>query len=419
MTVRVWPAPALLIWLAAAPVTAQPKPWVAPGDVPLPSWALSVEVLERDEPLYARPLPRAPRRGSAARNARLPLYGALRGHGCAGRWLLVGPVAWVCEDRVRLSRHSPLPAAAAAKLISDGLPYRYFYVGKYGSFGYANLSLAEDGVFDAQFDPGFAVAILQVKNKHPGDPFGLTTHGFWVPMRDLTPAGTVQFSGEELTDGRLNLGWVYRDTAPVYSSPGGRRIPGEVRTKFERVTILQTKKRAGRRWFRIANAKWVSDLAVRAPTPAPLPEPIQGNERWIDIDLGEQIVTAYEGERPVFATLVSTGKGRGRSVQATPRGVHRIWVKLRSSDMDNLENVEANRYYAIQDVPWVMYFKQGYGLHGTFWHSSFGNVRSHGCVNLAPLDAQWLFHWTSPRLPAGWSAALPSPHEQGTLVRVR
>jgi len=87
--------------------------------------------------------------------------------------------------------------------------------------------------------------------------------------------------------------------------------------------------------------------------------------------------------------------------------------------MDNLESEDASRYYAIQDVPWVMYFQRGYGLHGTFWHRSFGSARSHGCVNLSPLDAQRLFHWTSPRVPTGWNAALPSPYEAGTLVRVR
>ena len=121
----------------------------------------------------------------------------------------------------------------------------------------------------------------------------------------------------------------------------------------------------------------------------------------------------------MFATLVSTGKGRGKSIQATPKGAHRIWVKLVSTDMDNLEDEEASRYYAMQAVPWVMFFDKGYGLHGTFWHRSFGNVRSHGCVNLTPRDAQWLFHWTSPRLPAGWTAALPTDYEPGTLVRVR
>ncbi|HOU92686.1 MAG TPA: L,D-transpeptidase [Polyangiaceae bacterium] len=142
-------------------------------------------------------------------------------------------------------------------------------------------------------------------------------------------------------------------------------------------------------------------------------------ERWIDVDRGQQVLTAYEGDRPVFATLVSTGRGPDGTQESTPSGLHRIWIKLLSSDMDNLEDDGASHLYAIQDVPWVMYFDRGYGLHGTFWHRSFGRVRSHGCVNLAPLDARRLFDWTGPRLPAGWSAVLPTAYDRGTLVHVR
>jgi lipoprotein-anchoring transpeptidase ErfK/SrfK len=67
----------------------------------------------------------------------------------------------------------------------------------------------------------------------------------------------------------------------------------------------------------------------------------------------------------------------------------------------------------------VMYFERGYGLHGTFWHRQFGAKHSHGCVNLTPLDAERLFGWTSPSLPPGWTAALPTSYEPGTLIRVR
>jgi len=332
---------------------------------------------------------------------------------------MVGPVAWVCEDQVRLSQQPAIAPRGAPRLWSNGLPYRYYFVGPYGALGYAKLAEAEEGVPDAQLDPGFAIAVVRVADKVAGDPFGLTTRDVWIPMRDLAPARTQLFSGEELPEGRLDIGWVYTDSATVHERPGGRRVSGEVRTRFESVAILESVQRHGRHWYRVGTDRWLSDRHTRVPTPAPPPISILPGERWIDVDLQNQVVTAYVGDRPVFATLASTGKGREGSEQATPRGEFRIWVKLLSSDMDNLENEQANRYYAIQDVPWVMYFEKGYGLHGTFWHRSFGRTQSHGCVNLAPLDAQRLFYWTSPRLPAGWTAALPTPYEPGTLVRVR
>jgi lipoprotein-anchoring transpeptidase ErfK/SrfK len=70
-------------------------------------------------------------------------------------------------------------------------------------------------------------------------------------------------------------------------------------------------------------------------------------------------------------------------------------------------------------VPWVLFFHKAFGFHGAFWHNDFGRVRSHGCVNLAPRDAAWLYAWAGPEMPVGWSAVLPSPSHPGTLVRVR
>jgi len=130
------------------------------------------------------------------------------------------------------------------------------------------------------------------------------------------------------------------------------------------------------------------------------------------------VLVAYEGTKPVFATLVSTGRAEG----TTPAGVHRVWVKLRVSDMENLSDEEDENdhdRFSIEDVPYVQYFERGVALHAAFWHGDFGRPRSHGCVNLAPKDAAWLFGFTAPHLPAGWSAALPTALEPGTVVRVR
>jgi hypothetical protein len=404
-------------WIAPA-ARANSLPFVDQDAAPLQARIASAEIIEKDEPLFTRPGPKAPRRGSAAQGAHLPIFSVTRASGCRGRWLMVGPIAWVCEDRVRLSNAPALDARKKPEAFPDGLPYRYHFVGRYGALGYNTLSSAEEGSPDAELEPGFSIGVLHQANK-AGESFAFTTKNIWIPMRDLGPARPSSFHGEEITDGKLEFGWVYEESARVYSSPGGSAISGEVRTQWQKLPVLEEKTREKRRWFRIGDKQWVSDHHVRVPTRAETPSEVLPGERWIDVDIPNQVVTAYEGDRPVFATLSSTGKGRGKSIQATPVGIHRIWVKLRSSDMDNLENEEASRYYAIQDVPWVMYFKKGYGLHGTFWHRSFGRVRSHGCVNLTPLDAQRLFAWTSPKLPTGWSAVIPTEYEQGTLVRVR
>ncbi|MCA9655328.1 MAG: L,D-transpeptidase [Myxococcales bacterium] len=132
------------------------------------------------------------------------------------------------------------------------------------------------------------------------------------------------------------------------------------------------------------------------------PPGIKADEHWLHVDLGEQTLVAYEGDRPVFATLVSTGKEPGM----TPVGVHRVQTKLVASSMrDQPQEDEA---YSIDDVPWTQYFSGSVALHGAFWHAGFGQVRSHGCVNLSPSDARWLFGFTDPPLPPDWHAAAPT-----------
>jgi lipoprotein-anchoring transpeptidase ErfK/SrfK len=118
------------------------------------------------------------------------------------------------------------------------------------------------------------------------------------------------------------------------------------------------------------------------PTPIPAPASPEGidEERWIDVDLSDQRLTAYEDNTPVHSFLVSSGL----PATPTPVGQFRIWIKLRTDDM-------AGADYYIKDVPFVMYFHQGYGLHGVTWHGNFGHPMSHGCVNLPTEEAEWLF----------------------------
>ena len=90
--------------------------------------------------------------------------------------------------------------------------------------------------------------------------------------------------------------------------------------------------------------------------------------------------------------------GRPGSQLATPIGLHRIAGKALAADMDNLEHTGVS-YYSIEDVPWVQSFSRGAALHGTFWHRRFGHTHSHGCINLAPLDAERLFGFTKVGTP--------------------
>ncbi len=143
---------------------------------------------------------------------------------------------------------------------------------------------------------------------------------------------------------------------------------------------------------------------VRAYARPPEAKPV---DRWLHIDLTEQVLTAYEGDKLVFATLVSTGKDDRKS-HMTKEGTFRIYARSVHSSM---RGKPSDDYYAEQ-VPFTMHFDSGRALHGAYWHDQFGIKKSHGCVNLSPADAEWVFHWAPPTLPTGWSAVLPVPGKQ-------
>lgn len=139
--------------------------------------------------------------------------------------------------------------------------------------------------------------------------------------------------------------------------------------------------------------------------------------RWIDVSIREQLLVAYEGPKPVFAALVSTGRGGigdPEKTHSTVRGTFMIHTKHLTATMDG--DSTTDEQYELRDVPYVQYFREGYALHGAFWHDEFGKVRSHGCINLAPADAAWLFEWTYPAVPDGWHGAMNL--NAGTLVWV-
>lgn len=143
-----------------------------------------------------------------------------------------------------------------------------------------------------------------------------------------------------------------------------------------------------------------TQVPSQEPSPTPSPQPtmemdltkfdlkvpgsIGANERWIDINLSEQTLTAFEGTNTVNTFIISSG----RSGKPTVTGEFRIWVKVRIQDM-------SGPGYYIRDVPWVMYFYRDYGIHGTWWHNNFGQPMSSGCVNMTIADAQWMYQWAS------------------------
>jgi lipoprotein-anchoring transpeptidase ErfK/SrfK len=158
----------------------------------------------------------------------------------------------------------------------------------------------------------------------------------------------------------------------------------------------------------------VPDLVLKDASPLVLG--ISNEERWIEVDLSEQKLRAWEGNSLFLESPVSTGL----PWWPTPEGEFRIWAKVRATRM---EGGEGKYYYNLPNVPYVMFFEnnsvpgwRGFSLHGTYWHNDFGRQHSHGCVNLPTPIAEKLYYWTSPVLPQGKSSIYSSTENSGTRI---
>lgn len=181
------------------------------------------------------------------------------------------------------------------------------------------------------------------------------------------------------------------------------------------------------------------DIGIAA-TPHRWPGAAERGEKWIDIAIVDEVLVMWEGKKPVFATLVSAGQDGvkdPKTTKSTIRGFFRLKSKHITATMDSSERsaqsggappdpnageaAEADdkhdSSFELRDVPYVQYFHEGYALHAAYWHDRFGIPRSHGCINLAPIDALRVFRFTDPPVPEGWHGIQIEPN-QGTVVIV-
>lgn len=196
----------------------------------------------------------------------------------------------------------------------------------------------------------------------------------------------------------------------------GRFVPGPPLGDREGVKLTGQSKPGG--FLETRDGTWVAEMTMRRLEPRDsFPSFATGDRKWIDISIKQQSLVAYSGKTPVYATLISSGRaglGDPDTTESTPRGTFMVYQKEVASTMDGDE--DKGDSYNLRDVPFVQYFHKGYALHGAYWHDDFGKVRSHGCVNLSPKDAAWLFEWTDPSVPEKWHGVLNK--ERGTVVHI-
>jgi hypothetical protein len=251
--------------------------------------------------------------------------------------------------------------------------------------------------------------------------FAVTTDGRLLPTDKLRPEAGSVFHGQDLRDTGLPVAFAWKTSARFWSLERGRLVPGRALARREFVPLTgSVRLMGGARMVEARDGHWLKSDDLRiAMKPSELPWYAQRDRRWIDVSILNQLLVTWEGDRPVFATLVSTGKdglGDPRRSLSTPQGEFRIQQKHVTTTMDSSA---ADNEFELREVPWVMYFQGGYALHGAYWHDDFGRKRSHGCINLSPIDARHVFEWSLPDVPEHWHGSYASESfGPGTLIRI-
>jgi L,D-transpeptidase catalytic domain len=238
--------------------------------------------------------------------------------------------------------------------------------------------------------------------------------GRWLLDGEISHVRPSRFVGARLAPGEaLRFGWVVARAATVHAAADAGSAAVVTRPRLTRLALTGP----CRKGFCPLVVGWVRAQDLSVPTVAARPAAVGPREAWIDVDLSSQTLVAYQGDEPRFATLVSTGIGGPGSPLATPTGVFRIRSKHEMVRMDNLEHTGVEPY--AYDVPLTQYFNEGKALHAALWHDQFGHPRSHGCINLSPEDARWLFGFTAPTLGPGAGEVAATVVRPGSVVRVR
>lgn len=365
--------------------------------------------------------------------------------GCAGGWYELDTGGFVCAGRdVTIFDGKRLPERRATQPDRESaMPYDFATVRTRTPLyrrlpardevveigpepedepGRGDMPVVDSPLVVRVLEPGFYVSLDRTFERD-GETYWRTQQNGFVPDRALRRKPWSEFRGVVLSGeaGSLPIAVARAGETPVYklSLRGRIRPTRDMLTPRTWIEVLGRRQIDGQVYLVIGDNRLVRESDVRVIEPNAPPGNLGPDDRWIDIDLANQSLVAYEGRRPRYVTLISSGRLRTPRPDLdyrTPRGLFRIRAKHLTATMDNDEPGEPP--YSLEDVPYVMYFEGAYAFHSAFWHDRFGRPRSHGCVNLAPADARWLYNWAGPDAPPTWHAAYATDDNPGTWVRI-
>ena len=253
----------------------------------------------------------------------------------------------------------------------------------------------------------------------------------WVPKDRVAPYPKVEFKGVKLgEEAKLPLAFFRSRPRPKYAAndDGGLIATG---ASFQRLSWVElsgkTTEQDGTTYLQTREPGiFVAESDTVVPKPqrkTPWGAPVGGKDEtgitppgratWLEASVLGGWLLAYEGTRPVYATMISPGRG-GTPVPgkdpletaSTPTGTFKITGKFATATM------VAPHEFIHSDVPWAQNFHGPHALHAAYWHNDWGQRKSGGCVNVSPLDGRYLYEFTEPVVPKGWHGVRWQPKRE-------
>jgi lipoprotein-anchoring transpeptidase ErfK/SrfK len=416
------------IWLAVA-IAVLPIAGAAAPDLPVTElgWPAGTTAATARRRVWVLDAAGGKRIATIATGTRIAVTRVVAGDAACRAWVEIGAGAgepvraggaparrgWLCARDLAPAAATPAADAEAAVLADPATAVRWADIKpRAGADAYDDVRAIKDRAPSRRVrDNTYVVMRLDAPTATIDETTYIKTDQGYIATTALAWYSPSSFAGRELAAGAaFDFAWAVgpEPSLPVAVRDGPSGAARPVRALVPRELIAIREELAG--FARIDSRGWVDAVELRRPEKRKRPPGVAATERWIDIDLDGQVAVLYEGDRPVFATLVSTGK----APHETPAGVYRIRGKEVKSRMQDPGGRDDE--WNVADVPFSMRFRRTFAIHGTYWHEAFGRPRSHGCINLSTRDARRIYDWIVPRAPAGWTAVEAAG--DGTPVRI-
>ena len=276
-----------------------------------------------------------------------------------------------------LERPDPVVPLTYARVITPNAPV-------YSHPSLASLSIPPKRLLGT----GYIWVSVQSEYSYAGQTWYQINAGEYVRAEDLWFYTPSSYRGIALgAQPERPFAWILQTATPRVTPAGATNTEAAAYGRYQLVQIFAAEQVGDQVWYLIGPHQWINQIYVGKVTPAPRPAGVAPGAAWVDVNLFEQTMAVYTGDQMVYATLISSGLPGWD----TPAGLTQIWHRMEIGKMSGSEG--RADYYFLEDVPWALYFNQAVSFHAAYWHNDFGYHHSHGCVNLSPLDARWLWEW--------------------------